>query len=157
MMSESERGAQFRVADTGPTEPESIDDKISTYRRLSSAVEQIADSVFITNRDGAIEYVNPAFETTTGYKGDEVLGKTPAILKSGEHDAEFYNELWREITAGRPFRCTVRNRKKTGELYWAQQTITPVRENNGDITHYVSVLEDITDLLRIRRRRRSCS
>jgi sigma-B regulation protein RsbU (phosphoserine phosphatase) len=101
----------------------------------------------MTNRHGVIDYVNPAFEATTGYKSEEVLGKTPSILKSGHHDQEFYRELWHEISDGRPFQCTVRNKKRTGELYWAQQTITPIRESGDEITHYVSVLKDITDLL----------
>ncbi|MDH4156720.1 MAG: SpoIIE family protein phosphatase [candidate division Zixibacteria bacterium] len=129
------------------TERKSAQTRMSTYRRLCSALEQTADSVLITDCNGIIDYVNPGFETTTGYKSDEAVGKTPAILKSGQHDQEFYRELWMEISAGRPFRCTVRNRKKTGELYWAQQTITPIREAGGEITHYVSVLKDITDLL----------
>jgi len=129
------------------TERKSVRDRISSYQRLCSALEQTADSVVITDKNGIIEYVNRAFETTTGYTREEVLGNTPAILKSGRHDREFYQKLWTEIAAGRPFYCTVMNRKKTGELYWAQQTITPMQEANGEITHYVSVLKDITDLL----------
>ena len=129
------------------TERKSIQARMSTYKRLCLALEQTADSVLITDSRGVIDYVNPAFETTTGYRREEVVGKTPAILKSGQHDQEFYRELWSEISAGRPFHCTVRNRKQSGELYWAQQTITPMRETNDEITHHVSVLRDITDLL----------
>jgi sigma-B regulation protein RsbU (phosphoserine phosphatase) len=120
---------------------------IRTYERLSTALEQTADSVVITDNQGMIEYVNPAFETTTGYRREEVLGKTPRILKSGMQDAEFYRGLWTKVLAGQPFRGTLMNRKKTGELYWAEQTITPMRNEQGRITHFVSVLKDITELL----------
>ena len=119
---------------------------MESFAPLASAVEQTADSVVITNKQGIIEYVNPAFEVTTGYSRDEVLGRSPAILKSGMHDAEFYKKLWNQILGGQPFRGTIINRKKTGELYWSEQTITPMKDQDGEITHFVSVLKDITDL-----------
>ncbi len=115
---------------------------------LSRAVEQTADSVVVTDKRGVIEYVNPAFEATTGYGRQEAVGRTPAILKSGQHDRQFYRGLWDEILSGRPFRGTLVNRKKCGELYWAEQTITPIRDDEGDITHFVSVLKDVTELRR---------
>jgi sigma-B regulation protein RsbU (phosphoserine phosphatase) len=115
---------------------------------LSRAVEQTADSVLVTDRRGIIEYVNPAFEATTGYEWKEAVGRTPAILKSGHHDREFYRGLWDELSHGRPFRGTLVNRKKGGELYWAEQTITPIRDDEGDVTHFVSVLKDVTELRR---------
>ena len=113
---------------------------------LSRAVEETADSVVITDRDGTIEYVNRAFEVTTGYGREEAVGKTPRILKSGLHDNEFYSRLWHQIVQGQGFRGTLVNRKKSGELYWAEQTITPIRHDGGQITHFVSVLKDITEL-----------
>jgi PAS domain S-box-containing protein len=119
---------------------------MESFAPLSRAVEQTADSVVITDKQGIIEYVNPAFEVTTGYSRDEVLGRSPAILKSGMHDAEFYKKLWNQILKGQPFRGTIINRKKTGELYWSEQTITPMKDQDGEITHFVSVLKDITDL-----------
>lgn len=118
----------------------------SIYGQLCRAVEQTADTVLITNRQGVIEYVNPAFEQTTGYAGNEVLGRTPAILKSGLHDEQFYQDLWNQLLAGQPFRGTIVNRKKSGELYWAEQTITPMRDERQQITHFVSVLKDVTEL-----------
>lgn len=121
-------------------------DNIKNLERLCSALQQTADSVIITNRKGIIEYVNAAFEETTGYSIDEAIGHNPRFLKSGKHDNEFYKKLWGEVLAGRPFRGTIINKRKSGELYWAQQTITPVKEN-GNITHFVSVLKDITDLI----------
>jgi sigma-B regulation protein RsbU (phosphoserine phosphatase) len=90
--------------------------------------------------------VNPAFEATTGYSREEVLGQTPRILKSGQHDRDFYEILWGSILEGQPFRGTLVNRKKTGELYWVEQTITPIRDNASAITHFVSVLKDVTQL-----------
>lgn len=100
----------------------------------------------LTDKQGQIEYVNPAFEATSGYKRAEVLGETPRILKSGLHDAEFYSQLWNRLMEGQTFRGMIINRKKSGELYWAQQTITPIREGSGNLTHFVSVLQDITEV-----------
>jgi sigma-B regulation protein RsbU (phosphoserine phosphatase) len=117
--------------------------------RLSSAVEQTADSVVITNTEGIIRYVNPAFEKTTGYSREEVVGKTPRLLKSGEHDPEFYKKLWDTVLAGGVFTATITNRRKNGELYWAEQTITPMREQNGRISHFVSVWKDVTQQRRL--------
>ena len=111
---------------------------------LSSAMEQTADSVVITDREGLIEYVNPAFEATTGYSRQEALGKTPRILKSGKHDSDFYEMMWNTILEGQPFQGTLVNQKKTGELYWAEQTISPIKDHNGNISHFVSVLKDVT-------------
>ena len=123
-------------------------EQAGVYERLSAAVEQTADSVMITDVRGCIEYVNPAFERTTGFGRDEVLGRTPRILKSGRHDAEFYRHLWSEVISGRPFQGTIVNRKRNGELYTAQQTITPMIDERGKVTHFVAVLRDISDLLR---------
>jgi len=113
---------------------------------LSRVVEQTADSVVLTDTHGVIQYVNPAFEATTGYSEDEALGKTPRILKSGLHDAEFYRQMWAQFTDGPSFKGMVINRKKTGELYWTQQTITSMRDEAGHLTHFVSVSQDITEL-----------
>ncbi len=114
-------------------------------QRLSSAVEQTADSVLITDHKGTIEYVNPAFEATTGYSSAEVLGRNPNILKSGVQSSEYYRELWATILAGEPFRGQTVNRKKNGEFYHAEQTITGIKDSNGGITHFVSVIKDMTE------------
>jgi sigma-B regulation protein RsbU (phosphoserine phosphatase) len=129
-------------------EHQRVQRQAQVYERLAAAVEQTADSVMITDRHGVIEYVNPAFEATTGYEKDEVLGRTPRILKSGAHGAGFYRHLWGEVLSGRSFKGRVVNRRKTGELYTAQQTITPMRDDKGQVTHFVAVLKDITELLR---------
>jgi sigma-B regulation protein RsbU (phosphoserine phosphatase) len=115
-------------------------------RKLSSAVEQTADSIVITNKQGSIEYVNPAFEKTTGYGSLEVMGRTPRILKSGMHDRSFYRELWAKILSGSSYRGTIVNRKKGGQLYWSEQTITPLKDKDGNITNFVTVMKDITEL-----------
>ena len=121
-------------------------DAMQTLVLLSRAVEQTADSVMVTDPQGVIQYVNPAFETTTGYSKEEAQGKTPRILKSGFHDPEFYRQLWLRVGDGQPFKGMIINRKKSGELYWTQQTITPMRDESGRRTHFVSVLQDITQL-----------
>src|SRR5580698_1113698 len=113
---------------------------------LYRVVEQTGDSVVITDTEGRIRYVNPAFETTSGYSKEEALGRTPRILKSGLHDAEFYRQLWSRLKQGQPSRGMVINRRKTGELYGSQQTITPMPDESGRMTHFVSVSRDITVL-----------
>jgi sigma-B regulation protein RsbU (phosphoserine phosphatase) len=117
-------------------------------RQLANAVEQTADTVIITNRAGVIEYVNPAFEYTTGYTAEEALGQTPRLLKSGQHPPEFYRDVWTRLLAGEVVRGVLINRKKGGEQYCAEQTITPMRDARGTITSFVSVVKDITELRR---------
>ncbi len=117
-----------------------------TISLLSRAVEQTADSVVITDRDGTIEYVNPAFEVITGYGRLEVVGKTPSILKSNLHDKAFYSQLWGQILQGEDYHGTLVDRKKSGELYWAEQTISPIKGSDGVISHFVSVCKDVTAL-----------
>lgn len=112
--------------------------------KLSSVVEQTADSVLITDAAGCIEYINPAFTALTGYEPADVLGRNPRLLKSGEHDHDFYQELWDTILAGQIFHAVLVNRKKTGELYHADTTITPIKDGTGRITHFVSTEQDIT-------------
>lgn len=123
-----------------------IMNKQERLERFKSGVEQTADSVVITNLKGVIEYVNQAFEVTSGYRKDEVLGKTTRILNSGKHNKAFYKNLWETITSGKSYRGTIINKKKDGELYWSDQSITPLYDHNGNLTSYVSVLKDVTDM-----------
>lgn len=120
----------------------------ASLHRLSNAIEQTADSIFITDCDGVIEYVNSGFELTTGYSREEAVGKTPKILKSGRQDAAYYEKLWRTITAGEVYRSKPINRKKDGTEYHAEQTITPIHDRTGRLTHFVSVVKDVTDRIR---------
>ncbi|MBX2885159.1 MAG: PAS domain S-box protein [Granulosicoccus sp.] len=115
--------------------------------KLSSALEQAADSVMITDKNRVIEYVNPAFESLTGYSRSEAIGRKTYFLRSGVQDAEFYGELWRVISGGNVFRGEFVNRKKDGREYHEEKTITPLRDAEGNITHYVSTGHDITDRL----------
>jgi PAS domain S-box-containing protein len=115
-------------------------------RKLSNAVEQTADSVVITDKAGIIEYVNPAFVETTGYSREEAIGQTPRLLKSYKQSKAFYKKLWKTILTDNSYHGTVVNKKKNGDLYVSQQTITPMKDKNGNITHFVSVLKDVTEL-----------
>lgn len=114
-------------------------------RKLSQAVEQCPVSIIITNLDGNIEYVNPKARETTGYSLNELVGKNPRILQSGETSREDYINLWETISSGKEWHGTLHNRRKSGELYWESSTIAPVLNESGKITHYVAIKEDITE------------
>ncbi|MGD0483485.1 MAG: PAS domain S-box protein [Gemmatimonadales bacterium] len=107
-------------------------------RRLAVAFDQAADAVCITDADGVIVWVNGAFERITGYARPEALGATPRILKSGTHEKSFYADLWATIKAGRVYRGMMINRRRDGELYFLDQTITPIVNDGGRITHFVA-------------------
>ncbi|MEJ2345824.1 MAG: EAL domain-containing protein [Gammaproteobacteria bacterium] len=113
--------------------------------RLSSVVEQSNDIVFITDPSGMIEYINPSFERVTGYTSAEVVGKPPSVLKSGEHDRSYYLRLWSTILRGHVFQDVLTNRTKSGARYYEQKTITPLKDEHGHITHFVSTGKDITE------------
>ncbi len=114
-------------------------------RKLVRAVEHSASTIVITDTTPRIEYVNPAFTQATGYTVDEVRGKNPRFLKSGRHSREFYQELWATLLRGEVWRGEFINRRKNGELYYEATRITPVRDESGQITHYIAVKDDITD------------
>jgi len=111
---------------------------------LSRAVEQSPTSVIITNQDGAIQYVNAKFCDITGYTKEEVIGKNPRILKSGQHDKNFYENLWDTILSSKDWHGEILNKKKSGELFWVNTQISPVVNENGDINNFVAVIENIT-------------
>ena len=113
-------------------------------RLLATAVEQSAESVLITDPDGRIEYVNPAYERITGYRKEEVIGKSPGILKSGRTEPYEYKLLWETIRAGKVWRGKITNKKKDGSLFTEEQTIAPVKDAQGRITHFVAAKRDIT-------------
>ena len=116
----------------------------ASARLLASAVEASASSVVMTDMDGNIEYVNPAFSKNTGYSVEEALGQNPRILKSDQHSAEFYAEMWQTLLNGNAWQGELVNKKKNGELYWETVTISPVRDDAGEVRHYVAVKDDIT-------------
>jgi two-component system, cell cycle sensor histidine kinase and response regulator CckA len=118
-----------------------------SLRKLSCAVEQSGDTIMITNSEGVIEYVNPAFEKLTGYSLQEILGKSPAILTSGQQPPAIYRELWETISIGNVYHNILVNRKKNGELYYVDESISPIRDEDGTITHFVANGRDLTKRL----------
>jgi len=119
--------------------------------RLVTAIEQAAEGVAITDARGTIQYVNPAYEKITGYDSKELVGQTPAVLKSGEHDQAFYQRLWETITRGEVWAGRLVNKRKDGRLYHEDATISPVRDSSGKIVNLVAVTRDITENLELSR------
>ena len=113
-------------------------------RKLSMAVEKSPASVVITDINGYVEYVNPKFEEVTGYTFDEVVGRKTNVLKSGYTPDRVYQDLWTTIISGKQWRGEIQNRKKNGELFWEDVTISPITSEDGEITHFLAVKEDIT-------------
>lgn len=118
-------------------------------RNLGRAVEQAPATVVITDFSGRIEYVNPRFVETTGYSVAEALGLNPRVLKSGLHDASFYRAMWGTLLQGKVWQGEISNKKKNGDLYWESASISPVRDDHGNVTHFVAVKEDITERKRV--------
>ena len=118
-------------------------------RRLSMAVDQSPVSVAITNLDGCLEYVNEAFVRTTGYSREDVIGQNPRILQSGATPVETYAALWQAISQGRSWEGVLFNQRKDGSQYTESAHITPVRQNDGHVSHYMALKEDITEKLRL--------
>ncbi len=120
----------------------------ATHQRhelLGHALEHSPDAVIITNAQGFVEYVNPAFERVSGYTLSELLGRTPAVLKSDRQQPEFYERMWSRLREGTVFRAEIANRRKSGEIYFEDIVIEPVRDSNGHITHFISTARDITE------------
>jgi two-component system CheB/CheR fusion protein len=113
-------------------------------RKLSFAIEQSPVSVIITDLQGQIEYVNSHFTMVSGYLPEDVIGQNPRILKSGKVPDNVYKELWETITAGREWKGELLDKRKDGELYWEYATISPIRDDDGNITNYIAIEEDIT-------------
>ncbi len=124
------------------TEQKRVEDEL---RKLSQAVEQNPCTIVVTDRDGNIEYANPKFTETTGYSVEEALGQNPRLLKSGEMPDEDYSAMWKTISAGQTWQGVFHNKKKNGELYWESAMISPIRNADGEITHFIAVKEDITE------------
>lgn len=120
--------------------------------RLMAAIEQSGETVVITDATGTIQYVNPAFVAVTGYTREEAIGSNPRILKSGEHDAAFYHELWTAISSGRVWQGRMVNQRKDGSRYTEDATISPVFDADGRIANYVAVKRDVTAQLQMHAR-----
>ena len=126
-----------------------------SLRKASVALEQSPVIILITDRAGNIEYVNTAFTRNTGYTLEEARGQNPRLLKSGDHSREFYRELWNTLLAGRTWQGRFHNRRKDETLYWESATISPLRDKEGTITHFVAAKENITEAIRSEEERRN--
>jgi two-component system cell cycle sensor histidine kinase/response regulator CckA len=115
-------------------------------RLQGAALEAAANAIMITNHQGVIIWVNPAFTQTTGYAHEEVLGKNTRLLRSGKQDREFYRKMWNTILSGRVWRGSIVNRRKDGTLNHEDMTITPIVNSTGEITHFIAIKQDITKL-----------
>lgn len=118
-------------------------------RQLTLAVEQSANTVIITDMEGNMVYVNPRFEKSSGYTAKEALRQNPRILNSGEQPQAFYREMWETITAGQEWHGLFHNKRKDGSLYWEQSTVAPVYDEAGQMTHFISIQEDITERVEV--------
>ena len=122
-----------------------VQERTAELRKLSRATEDSPASVVITDKNGTIEYVNPTFTQVTDYTAAEALGQNPRILKSGNLPRSVYEELWQTILAGNVWRGDLINRRKDGTDFWESASISPIKDDEGDITHFVAVKQDITD------------
>lgn len=127
-----------------------IQDITESYERkrelklFRKAVENAGQAILITNRDGQIQYVNSAFEQQTGYSEDEVLDCTPNILNSGKQSTSYYANFWETIIAGDRWEATLTNQRKSGELYTVKQEVSPLTDEDGEVTHFVGIESDVT-------------
>ena len=119
-----------------------VTDRLRGFRK---AVEHAGHAIFLTDTDGTIEYANPAVNDVTGYDPDDVIGEDPSLWKSGEHDDEFYADLWKQITSGSVWDGEIINRRKSGDLCWVDMTIAPITDDSGDVERFVAVETDVTD------------
>jgi PAS domain S-box-containing protein len=124
------------------TERNTRESELQRFRRASEAA---GHAIIITDDEGTIEYVNPAFERITGYSSEEAVGRSPRILKSGEMSDEFYETLWETICRGETWEDVIVNRRKSGGLYHAQQTIAPITDEEGTVEEFVAIQTDVTD------------
>ncbi|MEO8585558.1 MAG: diguanylate cyclase [Acidobacteriota bacterium] len=118
-------------------------------RVQATALRSAANGVVITDREGTITWVNPAACAITGYSSDELVGQHTRVLKSGRHDPSFYTNLWKTVTRGDSWSGTIVNRRKDGSEYQEEQTIAPVLDENGAITHFIAIKQDVTEQRRI--------
>ena len=123
---------------------ERVNQQVTDRVRLA-ALRAAANAVVITDIHGTIEWINPAFTTLTGYEKQDVIGKNPRVLRSGEHSETFYHEMWTTVLAGNAWKGEVVNRRKDGTTYHEEMTITPVRDFTGEVTRFIAIKQDITE------------
>jgi len=124
---------------------EEVDARTAELRKLSQATEQSPASVVVTDKNGTIEYVNSTFSEVTGYSAEEAIGQNPRVLKSGDLPESYYKELWDTILAGKVWMGEFRNKRKNGVKFWESASISPIMDEEGEITHFVAVKQDITE------------
>jgi len=145
------RSAKINGKEVRVTSIRDISDRLEAQKqinKLSAVVEQSANSVIITNTRGEIEYINSMFTKLTGYTFDEVLGKNPRIVKSGQTPDSIYRTLWKTISKGKVWSGELMNKSKNGKHFWINSTITPLKDSKGNITHYVGINLDITERIK---------
>ena len=135
-LEDSNRDLQLQIVETKRSD--------DAHRRLATVVDQAAEAILITELDGTIVYVNPAFERISGYTAEEAIGQNPRILASGKHTAEFYKQLWSTISEGRVWQGHFTDRHRDGTLYDEEVTISPVRDASGTIINYVAIKRDVS-------------
>ena len=141
-----EKQAQIlKQRDTLIKQKKELTETLKDIMVLKKAIEQSPNAIVITDKEGNIEYVNPKFEEVTGYTFDEMKGKNSRILQSGNKQKNFYKELWDTILSGNEWRGEFENVRKNGEIYIEHASISPVKDENGNIIHFVAVKEDITE------------
>jgi len=126
-------------------------DREEPLRLFYLAVEQSPVAVVITDACSRILYVNPRFSRLTGYPGEEVLGRNPSLLKSGNTPGQIYHELWETLSSGREWRGELQNRRRSGELYWQSALITPIKNTEGVVTHFIGLLDDLSEIKKTER------
>ncbi len=122
-----------------------VQERTAELRKLSQATENSPASVVVTDKNGTIEYVNPTFSEVTGYSAEEAIGQNPKVLKSGNLPKSFYKELWDTLLSGKVWRGEFINKKKNGEEFWESASISPIMDDEGEITHFVAVKQDTTE------------
>ncbi len=141
--------AALSLMEDALTAQKQAEESEATLRKLSLAIAQSPESIVITQLDGAIEYVNDAFVRNSGYSRDELIGQNPRALNSGKTPPETYNAMWAALTQGQSWKGEFHNRKKDGTEYIEFAIITPLRQPDGSISHYVAVKDDVTEKKRI--------
>ncbi|MCW8914957.1 MAG: PAS domain S-box protein [Magnetovibrio sp.] len=119
----------------------------SQLRKLSQALNQSPNMIFITDLEGVIEHINPRFTEMTGYSEEEAIGMTPQIIKSEETPPEFFTAMWKNLKAGTEWRGKIKDRRKDGTSFWASMVATPVVDEDGELSHFIAIHEDITDVI----------
>lgn len=126
-----------------------LSDTLKRIRLMSTAVSSAANGIIVTDRNGMIEWINPAVTQITGYSSEELINQTPSILKSGKLTNELYEELWETISSGKVWRGELINRRKDDSLYFVEQTITPLVDDEGSVTHFIAIIQDISERQRV--------